>query len=292
MADGLLELPLARKLLDVAERNDLDLRAALAGDEAALKPTQVAQPALYLVETVLASVFPRGVELLGTAGHSVGEYAAVVAAGALDAAQGMELVIARGRAMASMRQGSMAALLGIQPSVAEEICIQASDGDGVVVVANLNAPGQVVISGSEAALARAVDLATQRGVRRVVPLNVSGAFHSPLMAAAAEDFEERLDAVGFKDTHKIPVVANVDASANTRAEDIRSHLRRQLLSPVRWSDCVVRLCGLGVDVLTEVGPGSVLTGLARRISPGVDAISISTIDDMRGLVGLVSARTQ
>lgn len=281
MAAGLLDTPVARTLLDAASARGLDLRGALDGDDDALRPTEIAQPALLLVSCVLADALRTArsgsVELVGVAGHSVGEYAALVAAGALDPAEAMGLVVERGRAMAAMREGGMAALLGAEASLAEEVCAEASGDGGVVVVANLNAPGQVVLSGSRDALDRAVALARERGVRRAMLLNVSGAFHSPLMAPAAERFGALLDAATFHDA-EVPVACNVDAAAVRDAAGLRDRLRAQLTAPVRWVDCVQTLVSLGAGTLVEAGPGSVLTGLARRIAPEVRAMSVNNLD--------------
>jgi len=283
MASGLLDSALADALLDAASAHGLDLRTALDGDDDALRPTEVAQPALLLVSTVLADSLRResggAVEVIGVAGHSVGEYAALVAARALEPGEAMGLVVERGRAMAGMREGGMAALLGADESLAAQICDEVSaEGAGVVVVANLNAPGQVVLSGSRDALERAIALARERGVRRAMPLNVSGAFHSPLMAPAAARFGELLDAAQFAGA-SVPVVCNVDGEAVSDAAGLRDRLRRQLTAPVQWIACVETLVGLGVDALVEVGPGSVLTGLAKRIAPDVRALSVSRLDD-------------
>ncbi|HEV7677324.1 MAG TPA: ACP S-malonyltransferase [Candidatus Dormibacteraeota bacterium] len=285
MAEGLLDAPLARPLLDAAAAHGLDLSAALAGDDDSLRPTEIAQPALLLVEAVLAGAVQRNaaVEVVGVAGHSVGEYAALVVAGALDPAEAMGLVVERGRAMAAMQQGGMAALLGAEESLADEVCREVRDsGGGTVVVANLNAPGQVVLSGDRGALDRAIALARERGVRRAMPLNVSGAFHSPLMAPAAERFAALLDAATFRDA-TIPVACNVDGAAVTDAAGLRDRLRRQLTAPVRWVDCVATLVALGAESLVEVGPGSVLSGLARRIAPQVPALSLARLDGAAAL---------
>ena len=290
MAEGLLDAPLARTLLDAAASHGLDLRAALAGDDDALRPTDVAQPALLLVESVLADAVRNApVEVVGVAGHSVGEYTALVSAGALDAAEAMGLVVERGRTMAAMHEGGMAALLGAEASLAAEICREVeSSGAGTVVVANLNAPGQVVLSGSRQALDAALALARERGVRRAMALNVSGAFHSPLMAPAAERFAALLDAAAFRDA-AVPVACNVDGAAVRDAAGLRDRLRRQLTAPVRWVDCVTTLVSLGVDTLVEVGPGSVLSGLARRIAPEVRTVSISRLDDAATLADRLAA---
>ena len=288
MAGGLLDAPLARSLLDTASAHGLDLDGALCGDDDALRPTEVAQPALLFVECVLAAA-ASGIEVVGTAGHSVGEYAALVAAGALDAEVAMALVIERGRAMAAMREGGMAALLGADVETAEAICREVSAGDaGVVVVANLNAPGQVVLSGASAALDAALELARQRGVRRAMRLNVSGAFHSPLMAPAAERLAALLDAAPLRDA-AIPVACNVDGAAVRHAAGLRDRLRRQLTAPVRWVDCVGTLVAMGVDTLVEVGPGTVLSGLAKRIAPEVRAVAVATLEDAAALGERVAA---
>ncbi len=291
MADGLSDTPLARRLLDAASAHGLDLADALRGDDDRLRPTDVAQPALLLVECVLAerARAAAGVAVVGVAGHSVGEYAALVAADALDPEAAMGLVVERGRAMAAMHEGGMAALLGADLPVAEAICrdVEAS-GAGTVVVANLNAPGQVVLSGATGALEAAVALARERGVRRAMALNVSGAFHSPLMAPAAERFGALLEAAPFRDAI-IPVACNVDGAAVTDAAGLRDRLRRQLTAPVRWTDCVATLVGLGAGVLVEVGPGAVLTALAKRIVPDVQALSVSPLDDAAALGERVGA---
>jgi [acyl-carrier-protein] S-malonyltransferase len=285
MAEGLLDTPLARRLLDAASAHQLDLAAALRGTDDELRPTEVAQPSLLFVSCVLASLLDgaAAVEVTGVAGHSVGEYAALVAARSLDPEVAMGLVVERGRAMAAMREGGMAALLGADVETAEAICREVSEsGAGTVVVANLNAPGQVVLSGAAAALDAALELAKQRGVRRAMRLNVSGAFHSPLMAPAAEWFAALLDAAPFHDA-AVPVACNVDGAAVRDAAGLRDRLRRQLTAPVRWTDCVATLAALGVDALIEVGPGSVLTGLAKRTAPDLQAVSVSTPDDVAAL---------
>ena len=279
MGADLLEVAPAPELLDVAAGAGIDLRRALAGDEEGLRPTEAAQPALLLVESVLAvrlgSVTP-GVEVVGVAGHSVGEYAALVAAGVLEPAVAMRLVAARGRAMAAMREGGMTALLGASEEVATAICAEVSaSGCGVVVVANLNGPGQVVISGERAALDAAAALARERGVRRAMPLRVSGAFHSPLMSVAAEEVGALIDAAPLAPA-AVPVVCNVDGAPVRDPDALRDRLRRQLASPVRWSDCVGGLAGLGAEVLVEVGPGSVLSGLTGRIDPGLRTLQVAS----------------
>jgi [acyl-carrier-protein] S-malonyltransferase len=274
MADGLTNLPIAVAMLAAAQSAGLDLSAALTGDDDHLRPTEVAQPALLLVECALRSLLPDDLDIVAVAGHSVGEYAAAVAARALEPGDAMRLVIERGRAMAEMREGSMCALIGIDIELATAACNDAQRDTGeIVVVANHNAPGQLVISGSTAGVEAASKLALARGARRAIPLNVSGAFHSPLMEAAAARFDVALDSVALSDPDPA-VVCNVDAHDVHSAADLRERLRLQLTSPVRWIDCVHRLVELGAEVLVEVGPGNVLSGLARRIAPEVRTLSI------------------
>jgi [acyl-carrier-protein] S-malonyltransferase len=283
MADDLLDAPGAAELFEHAQAQGLELRARLAGGDDDLRPTEVAQPALLFVAVLLTGMLDPAVEVVGVSGHSVGEYAALAAAGALPAAAAMRLVVARGQAMASMREGTMAALLGIDAGAAEQVCREVDDrGLGPVVVANLNAPGQVVISGTVPAVRAAGELAGSRGARRVLPLNVSGAFHSPLMEDAAEHFAGALDAAPLVEA-RVPVACNVDGQLVTDAGGLRARLRRQLTGAVRWSDCVEALVSLRPDALVEVGSGGVLTGLARRIAPAVTALSVATPDDARSL---------
>jgi len=282
MAVGLETHPLARELLDVADDDGLDLATALHGDDAALRATDIAQPALLLVEVVLAAALvAAGVVgvVVGVAGHSVGEYTALAAAGALDAAAAMRLVIARGRAMAAMSEGGMVALLGAESGAAERICAAVNGTAGqLVVIANFNAPGQIVLSGSAAGIAAVERIAPEMGVRRAVRLNVGGAFHSPLMHEAAARFSDHLDRAVFVGA-RVPVVSNVDGEPVQDAAGLRGHLRSQLESPVRWIDCVTTLVErLGADVLVEIGPGAVLTGLARRIAPHISTLRIDSLD--------------
>jgi len=268
--------PLHDAMLATAAASGLDLATAIEGADSTLRATDVAQPALLLVEVALAQALPEDLDIVGVAGHSVGEYSAATIAGALDPETAMRLVVERGRAMAAMHDGVMSALLGLDADSVARICATvATSARGEVVVANINAPAQIVISGTADAVSAAEDMARAQGARRVVRLNVSGAFHSPLMRDAAERFAPLLDAAPMTDA-AAAVVCNVDASAVTEAEQLRARLRAQLTSPVRWTECIAQLIALGADVLVEVGPQSVLTGLARRIAPHVKAVSVST----------------
>ena len=284
MADGLLDGAVARSLLDVAASDGLDLDAALRGSDDELRATEVAQPALLFVELVLAAALPPGLDIAGVAGHSVGEYTAVSVAGAYTPEDAMRMVIRRGREMAGMTEGTMAAVLGLDVAAVTSVCDEVRAGGDLVVVANINAPAQVVVSGSAPGVARAGELARERGARRVVALNVSGAFHSPLMGPAARRFAAVIDTTP-RQPLRIPVACNVDGAAVTDSGDLPSRLERQLESPVRWVDCVNTLVSMGADLLVEVGPGAVLSGLARRIAPDVDVVTVNDLDGAASVAG-------
>jgi len=285
MAAGLGETDLGRRLLGVADSLGADLGPAFDGDEELIRPTQVAQPALVFTEVVLAAALPAGLAVVAVAGHSVGELAAYAVAGAVEPEAALRLAVERGRLMAAMREGTMAAVLGLDPATVGRLCAESGGG---VVVANVNAPGQVVVSGEVDAVTAFSAMARAAGARRVLPLKVSGAFHSPLMAGAAAEFSRVLDAIEWR-APRVPVVTNVDADAVADAAGLRERLGRQMVSAVRWSETVERLVELGAEVLVEVGPGEVLTGLARRIAPGVRTVNVANLDAAAGLAERVSA---
>ncbi len=285
MAAGLEATELGARLLAVAVSAGVDLGPAFGGDEELIRPTEIAQPALVFTEVVLAAALPGDLDVVAVAGHSVGELAALAAAGALDPEAALRLAVERGRLMAAMREGTMAAVLGLDAEAVARLC---AGSGGTVVVANLNAPGQVVVSGSVEAVAGLSARAREAGARRVIPLRVSGAFHSPLMADAAADFVRVLDGIDMR-APAVPVIANVDASPVTSAAGLRERLGRQMVSAVRWSDSVERLVELGADVLVEIGPGEVLTGLARRIAPQVRALGVSSLAAAAGLAERLGA---
>src|ERR1019366_4742875 len=209
MAAGLEETDLGRRLLAVAATLGVDLGPAFGGDEELIRPTEVAQPALVFTELVLAAALPRDLSVVGVAGHSIGELAAYAVAGAVLPEAALRLAVERGRLMAAMRDGTMAAVLGLDAATATRLCAQSA---GTVVVANLNAPGQVVVSGEVDAVTVFSATACAAGARRVLPLKVSGAFHSPLMVGAASEFTRLLDGVELR-APSVPVVTNVDAAA-------------------------------------------------------------------------------
>ncbi len=264
--------PAARALFDEADgRLGFPLsRLCFEGPEAALTDTAVQQPALFTTSLAAWAVLSqRGqAEAAFLAGHSLGEFSALAAAGALSFADGLALVRRRGELMklAGQRQpGGMAAILGLDAEPVAELCAAAAAETGQYVgVANDNCPGQVVITGDETALARAMSLLAEAGARKVVRLPISIAAHSPLMASVADEFAAAVAAAPLAPA-RIPVVANVTAQPIITPDEIRAELTAQLTAPVRWTESVRQLGALGVDAYVEVGPGDVLLGLVKRI---------------------------
>ncbi len=255
----------------------------LYGPEDALKQTIHTQPALYVTSAaVLAVLRERGVPSPeAVAGHSVGEYAALYAAGAFDFEMGLKLVSRRAQEMhraALTRPGAMAAVLGLSAEQVVAVCADAESA-GPVSAANFNGGGQVVISGSPDGVAKASELAKAAGAKRVLPLNVSGAFHSALMAPAVEAMEYALrDAV--IQMASVPIVANLTADYETTPDEIRTNLAAQIDHPVRWEETILRLVSDGFTEFVEVGSGTVLAGLMKRIAPDVKVVSVG---DMAGI---------
>lgn len=241
---------------------------------------------------VMSLVVLDAVERLGLfpaacAGHSLGEYTALVASGSLSFGDGTRLVLERGNAMqvaADQNPGTMAALLGIPDDKAEAACAQAA---GDVWVANYNAPGQVVIAGTVPGVAAGGEQAKGLGARKVVPIPVSGAFHTPLMRPAQERLDDTLGSVHFH-APEVPVVANVDARIHPDANDWQGLLSAQLLSPVRWHQTLETLAGRGASAFIELGPGGVLTGLVKRSTPGMPAVAVAVPDDLDKLMDTVA----
>lgn len=264
--------PAARRVFEEA---DTVLGFALSrlcweGPDAELTLTVNAQPALLTHSAAAWAVLrDAGLNVVSAAGHSLGEFSAYHAAGSLDFADALRLVRRRGELMLESgraRAGTMAAVLGLDDEVIDGVCREASSGGSVVVPANFNSPGQVVISGDVAAVERAAPLLVSAGARKVQPLNVSGAFHSPLMAPAAEGLRQQVEAAAPRDP-AFPIVSNVSAAAVAEAAEARVLLVEQLTSPVRWVASVRTLLQLGVERFVELGPGKVLTGLLKRIDP-------------------------
>jgi len=246
------------------------------GSEEALKLTENTQPAILTVSTAAyRALAGKGIVPDFVAGHSLGEYSALVAAGGVDFSAAVKLVRARGKYMQEAvpaGQGAMAAILGLSPTEVAEICKKAAEND-VVSPANLNSPEQTVISGSAAAVKRAVEIASQSGAKRAVILPVSAPFHCALMLPAQQRLEPDLRATQFS-VLKIPLVTNVDAQAITTGDEARDALIRQVTAPVRWLDSVREMIESGVTVFLEVGPGKVLSGLLRQIDRSVRVFNV------------------
>lgn len=277
----------AAELFDVARAalGDELLSVMFEGPEEALTRTENQQPAIVTHSlAALAALREAGVTPNFVAGHSLGEYSAVACAGCIGAREVIELVRFRGELMARAGEtapGAMAAILGLD---GEEVAAAVEEAGevGTVVVANFNSPGQVVISGEVAAVGKAGELAQAAGAKRVIALDVSGAFHSPLMASAVEPLIVRLQETQFAPASP-PVVSNVDARAHEAPDEIRDCLGRQMTSSVLWEHSVRWMAEQGVESFVEIGPGSVLSGLLRRIDRSLNAYSAGSPDEIEAV---------
>jgi len=243
-----------------------------AGTEEDLRQTRVTQPAIFLHSVILAKMLGDGFTPDMVAGHSLGEFSALVAAGALTFDDGLRLVYARAMAMqkaCEAEPSTMAAILGLDDEVVEKIC---SEIDDVVVPANYNSPGQLVISGSMKGIEIACEKLKEAGAKRALPLKVGGAFHSPLMEPARIELAEAINSTPFT-APVCPVYQNVDAKPHTNPEEIKENLILQLTAPVRWTQIMQNMLADGMAELTEVGPGTVLQGLVKKVAPEVEAKS-------------------
>jgi len=253
------------------------------GPESDLTLTHNAQPAILAHSLAVSAVVKPRVQPVAGAGHSLGEYSAYGVAGAMALADLARLVRLRGELMldaGQKRAGTMTVVLGLDGAKVVELCKEASTVAEVVVAANLNEPSQTVISGDPPAVERAGELAKAAGAKRVLPIKVSGAFHSPLMAPAQLGLHEALKKVVMKDP-EFPVVNNVSAKPVADAGSARSLLDQQLVSPVRWVECMQTLAGIGPGATyVEMGPGNVLSGMARRAVPGATVITLGTADEV------------
>jgi [acyl-carrier-protein] S-malonyltransferase len=263
-------------------------RLCWEGPEEELTRTRSAQPAILVhsiaVWRLVRDALPPAAI---AAGHSLGEFTAYAAADAIEFADALRVVRRRGELMfaaGEARPGTMAAVIGLDDDAVNRVCRDASgDDDEVVVAANFNSPGQTVISGDVAAVRRAGELLRAAGAKRVLPLSVSGAFHSPLMDAAEQGLREALEQARFRQP-AFPVVSNVSAAPIDQADDARRLLVQQLTSPVRWVDSVRAMVERGTRRFVEVGPGNVLSGLMRRIEPGIQSRPLGTADQVQALL--------
>ena len=273
--------PAARRVFEEADRaaGFALSRLCFEGPAEDLQLTANTQPAILAVSIAAAEVLrERGIRADYMAGHSLGEYSALVVAGALGLGDAVRLVRKRGQYMQEavpVGRGAMAALLGMEVAAVEAVCREAGQGE-VVSPANLNSPGQVVIAGHAAAVARAVELAKARGARRAIMLNVSAPFHCALMQSAQERLAQDLEAAQIADP-QIPLVNNVDAQVVRSALAVRDGLKRQVTSPVRWEESIRVLHTQAVELFVEVGPGKVLTGLLKQIDRQPESLHVEDV---------------
>ncbi|GAC1427775.1 MAG: ACP S-malonyltransferase [Ktedonobacteraceae bacterium] len=290
------------------------------GPEETLRETINAQPAIVTVNLAILAAFQEALTLPNpptpswiyplvpdyTAGHSVGEYSAMVVSGTLDLKEAVQLVRERGRLMhaeGTICPGGMAAIIGMDEESLQAVCQEATQevqqglateqpkgttsthpGLGQVAIANYNAPGQIVISGEQRALTRASELAKERGAKRVIPLAVSGAFHSPVMQPAATGLARAVDAANVHEA-TIPVIGNIKGTALVTVQDIRQELTQQIASSVQWVRTIEYMVNAGVTVFVEIGPGQTLTGMVKRIAKGVTTLTIGTSAEIEKAVG-------
>ena len=274
----------ARELFDIA--NDImgtDLaRICFEGPAEELKQTRYTQPAIFVHSVIAAELL--GVDASAAAGHSLGEYSALVAAGALTFEDGLRLVKKRGELMqeaGTRSPGTMAAVIGAEADVVAEACAEAADA-GIVQPANFNSPGQIVISGSIDGVDRAMAVLKEKGVRLVKKLPVSGAFHSPLMQYAQDELGDVLAQTPISDA-RFPVYSNVTAKPETAAADIRDNLLRQVTSPVLWEESMRSMLADGLEDFVETGPGNVLQGLLKRIDADAPCRTAGKLEELHGV---------
>lgn len=272
------EFPEAKKLFEKANNilgfSITDLM--FAGTEEDLKQTKVTQPAIFLHSVLLAKYLGNDFSPAMVAGHSLGEFSALVAARAMSFEDGLQLVYQRAMAMqeaCELQHSTMAAVLGLEDSVVEAVCEQV---DGIVVPANYNCPGQLVISGEVAAINKACDILKEKGAKRALVLKVGGAFHSPLMEPAREKLGAAIAATKISQPI-CPVYQNVDAKPHVAPDEIKENLIAQLTAPVCWTQTVQNMIAAGADSFTEVGPGKALQGMIKKVDRSIEVLGIDSI---------------
>jgi [acyl-carrier-protein] S-malonyltransferase len=280
--------PVARAVFDEADKalGFSVSKLCFEGTEDDLKLTANTQPAILTVSVAAGRVLAeKGIVPDFVAGHSLGEYSALVAAGSVKFADAVKLVRKRGTYMQEAvpaGQGAMAAIMGLSPAVVQDACKRAAEGE-ICSPANLNSPEQTVISGHAGAVKRAVEIASQLGAKRSMVLPVSAPFHSALMMPAQEKLQKDLNAAEFEDL-QVPLVTNVDADSIRQGEEARSALIRQVTMPVRWEESMRMLLDEGVNTFVEVGPGRVLTGLMRQIERSVATLNVEDEKSLQATV--------
>ena len=280
------EMVIARKLYKQAD----DIlgfnlsQISFNGPEKKLKQTQITQPAIFVHSVIVTQLLFEKIKPQMVAGHSLGEYSALVAAEAIDFEPALRIVKLRGELMQTAgerKPGTMAAIIGIEQSVIEEICAEAR-ATGIVQPANFNSPGQVVISGSLQGVEQAKKLALEKGAKKAIQLAVSGAFHSPLMDSAKEELGTAIEQIEIRDA-AIPVYCNISAEPIISKSEIKMALFKQLTHPVRWEQSMQNMIGDGAETFYEVGPGKVLSGLLKRINRKIREIPVGTVEDLRNI---------
>ncbi len=280
--------PLAAEMVEAAEQIlDFDLKTVcFEGSEEKLKQTYITQPAIFVHSCIATALLAeKGIKPDCVAGHSLGEYSSLVAAGVLEYIEALKLVKIRGEAMqkaGEIQPGTMAAIIGIENDAVEKLCAAAAEA-GIVRPANYNSPGQIVISGCLEGIEKAVQIAVEFGAKRAVPLIVGGAFHSPLMESAGQPLKEAIHNTRFKDA-AVPLYSNVAAKPVRQAEKIKILLEQQLTSPVLWAQSMENMLRDGAEKFYEVGPQRILTGLLRRIDRKKRVKGIDTVEDLKNLI--------
>lgn len=283
-ANEILEFPITERMFGSGTADE----AAQETEASALRQTEIGQPALFLHSCVCTALLAeRGIRPDATAGHSVGEYGALVAAGAMTFEDGLQIIKIRGELMGAAgykRPGTMSAIIGLDDALIERICIDCTSDGEVVQAANFNAPGQIVISGDIAAVDRAVAMAMESGARKTIVLQVSGAFHSPLVEEASAGLEEKLKKLRLVEP-ECPVYLNVTGRASRDPEEIRERLIQQVTAPVKWAQSLVAMRADGVESYIEVGAGRVLSGLVKRtLDRRTPARQAGTLEDFESIL--------
>nr|WP_314079255.1 ACP S-malonyltransferase [uncultured Leptotrichia sp.] len=271
-----------KKIIDrVFENNEEVKKVIFEGTKDELKDTKFAQPAIALFSVVLTKLLKeKGINPDFVAGHSLGEYSSLYAAGFLNEVDALKLISARGKIMSEAKiEGSMAAILGLSSNEVENIC---NNIDGVIEAVNYNEPKQTVVAGEKDAIEKSLEIFKEKGARRALPLAVSGPFHSSLMKPVAEILKKEFENYSWNDA-KTPIVANTTANILTSSNEIKNELYNQTFGPVKWVDTINKLSENGVTKIYEVGPGKVLAGLIKKINKEIEVVNIENVENIESL---------
>lgn len=271
-----------KKIIDrVFENNEEVKKVIFEGTKDELKDTKFAQPAIALFSVVLTKLLKeKGINPDFVAGHSLGEYSSLYAAGFLNEVDTLKLISARGKIMSEAKiEGSMAAILGLSSNEVENIC---NNIDGVIEAVNYNEPKQIVVAGEKDVIEKSLEIFKEKGARRALPLAVSGPFHSSLMKPVAEILKKEFENYSWNDA-KTPIVANTTANILTSSNEIKNELYNQTFGPVKWVDTINKLSENGVTKIYEVGPGKVLAGLIKKINKEIEVVNIENVENIESL---------